>query len=90
MQHGRNPHGLADLSKAWPAIYFCRLRCQKTCFAGGIGRTSGSKNDNIMLDQFFTNCDMPLIQRGSGVVSPNHAGDTPYPAIYDIIIKGRI
>jgi hypothetical protein len=90
MEHGRNPHGLTDLSKAWATIDLCRLRCQKSCLSAGNGRTPGSKNDNIMLDQFFTNCDMPLIQRGSGVVSPNHAGYTPYAAVDDIIIKGII
>ncbi len=90
MQHWWYPHGLAYLGKTWTAIHLSGFRCHEPCFASGNGRTPCGKNDNIMLDQFFTNCDVPLIQRGSGVVSPNHAGDTPYPAIYDIIIKGII
>ena len=43
-----------------------------------------------MFDQFLDDCDMPRIQRGTGVVSPNHAGYTPYAAVDNIIVKGDI
>jgi len=90
MQHRRNAHGLADLGQAGPCIDFCTFRGKKPCLAAGNGRTTGGKNYDIMLYQFFADRDVPLIQRGSCIVSPNHAGNTTYPAIYDIIIKGII
>ena len=90
MENRRYSNCLADLCQSGSAIYFRRLRSKKSCLTTGNGSASGREDYYIMLDQFFTNRDMPLIQRGPGVVSPNHAGYTPYPAIYDIVIKGII
>jgi hypothetical protein len=40
-----------------------------------------------MFHQLFHNGDMPRVQRGSGVVSPNHAGHTSYAAVDDVVIE---
>jgi len=90
MQYRRDTHGLADFCQSRTAIDLCGLRSQKACLGAGNGVTSCSKYDYIILDQFLDNCDMPRIQRGSGVVSPNHAADTPYTAINDVVIEGVI
>ncbi len=90
MQHRWNSHCLTNLGKAWAAVNFCRLRRQKPCLCAGNCIASRGENNDIVLDQLFYYSDVPLIQRGSGIVSPNHAADTSYPAIDNIIVKGRI
>jgi predicted transcriptional regulator of viral defense system len=40
-----------------------------------------------VFDQFLDNGYMPRVQRGSGVVSPNHAGHTSYAAVDDVVIE---
>ncbi len=90
MQHRRNANGFANFCQTRPAIDFCTFRGKKPCLAAGDCRAPGGENDNIMLDEFFTDGDMPLIQRGPGVVSPNHAGYTPYPAVDDVVVEGIV
>ncbi len=90
MQHRRDAYCLADFSQSGPAIDLCRFWGQKSSFGTGNGVASGGEHDNIMLDQFLDYCNMPLIQRGSGVVSPNHPGDTSYAAVDDVVIEGDI
>ena len=86
MQHRRDAYRLAHLGQTGTTIDLCRLRGQKAGLCAGNGVTSCGKYDYIILDQFLDNGDMPRIQRGSGVVSPNHAADTPYSAINDIVV----
>jgi hypothetical protein len=90
MQHWWDANGLTDLCEPWSAEYLCRFGCKQSCLAARNSVTSCSQNNHIMLDQFLDNRDMPRIQRGTGVVSPNHSGYTPYAAIDNIIVKGSI
>ena len=90
MQHRRDAYCLADFGQSGPAIDLCRFRSHKTGLATGNGITSSGKHNDIMLDQFLDYCNMPLIQRGSGVVSPNHPCHTSYAAVDDVVIEGDI
>jgi len=85
-----NTHCFTDLSQSRPAKDFCRFRSQKAGLGAGNSVASSGEHNNIMLDQFLDDCDMPLIQRGSRVVSPNYSAHTSYAAVDDIVIKGHI
>jgi hypothetical protein len=86
VQNRWDSHGLTDLGQTRTAVNSSRFWCQETCLSTGDGIASGSKYNNIMLDQFFYDGDVPRIQRGPGVVSPNHAGHTSYAAVDDVVV----
>lgn len=86
MKDRRNPDGFAYLGQPWPAEDPGRLGCEKTGLGAGNGIAACGEYDHIMLDEFLDDGDMPLVQRGAGVVSPNHAADTSYAAVDDVIV----
>ena len=90
VQYRRNANGLAHLCQSGPAVYLCRFRGQKTGLSAGDGVASGGEDDDIVLDQFLDNGDVPLIQRGTCVVSPYNSGYTSYAAINDVVVEGYI
>ena len=90
MEDRRNTYRLTDLSQTGTAVNSGRFRCQKPSLSACNGVTSCGKYDNIVLDQLLYNGDVPRIQRGSCVVSPNHAADTPYAAVDDVIVQGGV
>ena len=90
MKNWRNTNGFADFSQSRSTIDLRGFGCQKASLAAGNGVASGGEHDDIMFEQFLDDRDMPLIQRGSGVVSPNHPGHTSYAAVDDIIIERHI
>ena len=87
MKHRWNTHGLADFCQSGTAKDLCRLGREKSGLGTGNSIASGGKNNYVMLDQLFYNGDMPRIQRGPCVVSPNHAAYSSYAAIYDVVIE---
>ena len=90
MQYRWDAHRLADLGQTGAAIDLCRFRGQETSLGTGNGIASGGKHNDIMLDQFLDYGDMPLIQRGTRVVSPNNPGHTSYAAVDNVVIEGHI
>ena len=86
MENRRDSHGFADLGKARAAKDGSRFGSQETGLTAGYGITSCCQHYDVMFDQFLDDGYMPRIQRGSGVVSPNHAADTPYAAVDDVIV----
>ena len=90
MKHRRYSNGFADFSQSRSTVNLRGFGCQKAGLAAGNGVASGGEHDDVMLDQLLDDCDMPLIQRGSGVVSPNHPGHTSYATVNDVVVEGNI
>jgi hypothetical protein len=90
VQHRWDTHSLADLCESGTTKDLGGFWREKSCLAARNSVTSCGEYDYIMLDQFLNNGDMPRIQRGPGVVSPNHAGYTSYAAVDDVVIEGHV